>query len=119
VKPSYGRVGDAKTLLPQEVEEELVNASGAGSRLLNEFAVIGTHNSIHVAALFSVFIPFWQYSHTPLVAQLEMGLRHIELDIWYNRNRKKWVVRGHGRSFSAAHFIHVSLRRCFTNVSTN
>lgn len=49
------------------------------------FWMLGTHNSCHVASLFAVFVPYWRYTHATLEQQLGAGLRHIELDIWFDR----------------------------------
>ncbi|GAB5363430.1 hypothetical protein AAMO2058_000882400 [Amorphochlora amoebiformis] len=59
---------------------------------LNQFRLVGTHNSVHVAGLFSIFVPYWQYTHLPLVHQLNFGIRHIEIDLWFNKTLGIWEV---------------------------
>ncbi len=62
----------------------------AGPRL-NEIQSLGSHNSYHLAppaALLGTLKTFnkdaeaWNYSHPPLVAQLDAGVRQFELDIF-------------------------------------
>ncbi|MCW1925647.1 phosphatidylinositol-specific phospholipase C1-like protein [Luteolibacter arcticus] len=62
----------------------------AGPRL-NEIQALGSHNSYHLAppeALLGTLKAFnknanaWNYSHPPLSAQLDAGLRQFELDIF-------------------------------------
>jgi len=62
----------------------------AGPRL-NEIQAIGSHNSYHLAppaALLSTLKTFnkdagqWNYSHPPLAAQLDLGVRQFELDVF-------------------------------------
>eukprot|EP00665_Eupelagonemidae_sp_cell47_P000191 gene191-7906_t len=87
IRPAYD--ARPRSLLTQEEEE----AAAASPRPLDEWQVLGSHNSCHVASLFAAFVPYWRYTHAPLRAQLEMGLRHIELDLWFLRRRGEWVVR--------------------------
>ena len=67
-----------------------VPAHAEGLRL-NEIQAIGSHNSYHVAPpkeLLQVIVKTnkganaWNYTHPPLAAQLDMGLRQFELDIF-------------------------------------
>ncbi len=58
----------------------------------NKFQQVGTHNSVHISGLFSMFVPYWRYTHRSLVEQLNMGIRHIELDLWFNMHLQRWEV---------------------------
>jgi len=59
---------------------------------LNQIQVIGSHNSYHIApqpellgkirAMNKGGADAWNYTHPPLAAQLEMGVRQFELDIF-------------------------------------
>lgn len=58
---------------------------------LNQIQVIGSHNSYHIAsppALLKKMTDFnsdaklWNYTHPPLVDQLERGVRQLELDVY-------------------------------------
>ena len=39
-----------------------------------------------------MLIPAWQYSHLSMVDQLDFGLRHLELDIWFNKTTASWEI---------------------------
>jgi hypothetical protein len=56
---------------------------------INRLQFIGTHNSYHVRdpAKPNKNFPDWSYSHAPLDAQLDRGVRSFELDLQY-RNRE-------------------------------
>jgi len=92
--PHGEEIDDAELLLRPEEEAALV----AADRPLNDYCVVGTHNSCHVCSLFGwFFIKPWHYSHPRLTHQLDYGIRHLELDIWYNRGMDRWEVREGGR----------------------
>jgi len=84
VRPTYGFA----PILSFENESKFSNLKIP----LNHFQIIGTHNSVHVAGLFSIFIPYWRYTHTSLANQLNIGVRHIELDLWFNKSIQKWEI---------------------------
>eukprot|EP01064_Diplonema_japonicum_P033189 TRINITY_DN6480_c3_g1_i1.p1 TRINITY_DN6480_c3_g1~~TRINITY_DN6480_c3_g1_i1.p1 ORF type:complete len:374 (+),score=81.23 TRINITY_DN6480_c3_g1_i1:62-1123(+) len=76
-------------LLPKGVEEGLVH-NGAS---LDKFQVIGAHNSSHVANVFGLFfIKVWRYTLPPLKSQLDQGIRHFEIDAWYDRTNDEWFM---------------------------
>ncbi len=75
-------------LLSKAHEVELCKST----KSLNSFLVVGTHNSCHQASLFTVFIPYWRYTHPSFLVQLEAGLRHIEIDVWFNRSRRTFEI---------------------------
>jgi len=56
------------------------------------YMILGSHNSCHVANLLALFIAPWRYTHAPPVALLDMGLRSVELDIWYSRCSQTWRI---------------------------
>ena len=69
-------------------EEKALTAS---DHPLNDFTCIGTHNSTHGVSIFgALFIKEWHYVHAPLGAQLQLGIRHVEIDIWYNSCASRW-----------------------------
>jgi len=71
-------------------EEKALTAS---DHPLNDFTCIGTHNSTHEVSIFgALFIKEWHYVHAPLGAQLQLGIRHVEIDIWYNSCASRWEV---------------------------
>ena len=87
IPPSYS----AKCSELQRQNERKLLAEGGR---LDHFTLIGTHNSCHRANLFGgLAVPRWRYSHHPLLAQLELGIRHIEIDLWYNSTSTQWQVR--------------------------
>lgn len=62
---------------------------------LNQIQAIGSHNSYHMAPpkeLLETIVKFnkdakvWNYTHPPLSAQLDMGVRQFELDIFADTN---------------------------------
>jgi hypothetical protein len=63
---------------------------------LNDIQVIGSHNSYKIAIEEPLFNYLYQqdssrakslqYSHIPLEAQLDLGLRNLELDVFYDPN---------------------------------
>ena len=53
---------------------------------------MGVHNGCHVANLLSIFIPPWSYTHISILSQLKLGLRHVEIDAWYERSSSAWNV---------------------------
>lgn len=70
------------------------SAMAAGSVSLNQFQVIGSHNSYKLPVPAQVKAGFQQinprkaqalnYSHLSLTEQLNIGLRHLELDVLYD-----------------------------------
>jgi hypothetical protein len=54
---------------------------------INQLQFIGTHNSYHVRdpAKPNRNFPDWNYSHAPLDAQLDRGIRSFELDLQYRK----------------------------------
>eukprot|EP00466_Bigelowiella_natans_P012457 jgi/Bigna1/85765/estExt_fgenesh1_pg.C_60049 len=84
VRPTYG----VDILNSFESEMKLASSDIA----LNRVQVVGTHNSVHVAGMFSIFIPYWQYTHPSLIDQLNTGIRHLEIDLWYNKSFGMWEV---------------------------
>ena len=104
IVPTYtsGSAEGARLISARNTEEQLVAMGGR----LDQFVLIGTHNSCHRANMLSRFIPHWQYSHAPLLEQLELGaqllalawadccagMRHIELDLWYNYTSARWEI---------------------------
>eukprot|EP00298_Acanthocystis_sp_HF-20_P028348 c7059_g1_i1.p1 GENE.c7059_g1_i1~~c7059_g1_i1.p1 ORF type:complete len:390 (+),score=114.90 c7059_g1_i1:36-1172(+) len=87
IQPTYNPKFDI--LLSEEDENELLKSN----KPLNSFQIIGTHNSCHKTNVFAfLFIHAWCYNHYSLTSQLEMGIRHLEIDVWFNRSTKKWEV---------------------------
>eukprot|EP01059_Diplonema_ambulator_P020993 TRINITY_DN34976_c0_g1_i1.p1 TRINITY_DN34976_c0_g1~~TRINITY_DN34976_c0_g1_i1.p1 ORF type:complete len:341 (+),score=55.41 TRINITY_DN34976_c0_g1_i1:47-1069(+) len=77
-------------LLPDEVERALVEEDLS----LDSYKVYGTHNSTHQCNVFGwLFVRDWTYSHTALLAQLDNGIRHLEVDTWYNCTAGEWQVK--------------------------
>ena len=70
---------------------------------LNQFQVIGTHNSYHLQPqepLWSALLAFsdefldWEYSHSPLAEQFsDEGVRQIELDVFYDPEGGRYADR--------------------------
>eukprot|EP01065_Artemidia_motanka_P048832 TRINITY_DN7977_c0_g1_i1.p1 TRINITY_DN7977_c0_g1~~TRINITY_DN7977_c0_g1_i1.p1 ORF type:complete len:410 (+),score=115.81 TRINITY_DN7977_c0_g1_i1:57-1232(+) len=87
IKPSYST--QPGSLLTRAEEE----AAAASQLPLDRFRIVGSHNSCHVASMFSAFIPYWRYTHAPLLTLLGMGLRHLELDLWFSRRTGCWEIR--------------------------
>ena len=71
IVPTYtsGSAEGARLISARNTEEQLVALGGR----LDQFVLIGTHNSCHRANMLSRIIPHWQYSHAPLLEQLELG----------------------------------------------
>lgn len=90
IKPAYQEFLDAgHVMITPSREKELSDSTEP----LNAFAYIGTHNSCHTCAVFGgLCIKPFQYTHASLGDQLRMGIRHIELDIWYNRTLQQWEI---------------------------
>jgi len=89
VRPPYEEFLKTDVMLTFEDENALV----ALDEPYNNFVVIGTHNSCHECAVFGgLCIKAFQYTHASLGEQLRMGIRHIELDIWYNRVLGRWEI---------------------------
>mmetsp|Transcript_2847 Transcript_2847/g.3912 ORF Transcript_2847/g.3912 Transcript_2847/m.3912 type:complete len:418 (+) Transcript_2847:47-1300(+) len=84
IRPTYG----VSTLNSFESEMKLASSDAP----LNRVQVVGTHNSVHVAGMFSALIPYWQYTHPSLIDQLNTGIRHLEIDLWYNKSFGMWEV---------------------------
>mmetsp|Transcript_86133 Transcript_86133/g.152165 ORF Transcript_86133/g.152165 Transcript_86133/m.152165 type:complete len:485 (+) Transcript_86133:46-1500(+) len=57
--------------------EEYEGSPAPGLRI-NHAQVLGSHNSYHLAT------HFYQYSHPALDKQLDLGIRALELDLWYD-----------------------------------
>ena len=84
IVPRYGQ-----PLLTRDLELRLMQQG-----TINDFRIIGTHNSTHQCNVFSaLFVKMWRYSHSDLSTQLELGLRSIEVDIWYNIATRKWELK--------------------------
>lgn len=73
----------------------LMTAEPAPPLLLNQIQVIGTHNSYHqrpsgeflkIARVIVKDAEDWDYSHPPLPAQLDAGVRSFELDLHHLPN---------------------------------
>ena len=90
-----------------KTERHKVPVSQNTSLPLNKGLYLGTHNSCHVSPLFSGCFPAhcgpaqWRYSHPPIIEQLEDGIRHVEIDIWFNMDTRHWEIFHHfpGSSF--------------------
>lgn len=82
-------------------ERHKVPVSQNTSLPLNKGLYLGTHNSCHVSPLFSGCFPAhcgpaqWRYSHPPIIEQLEDGIRHVEIDIWFNMDTRHWEIFHH------------------------
>jgi len=69
----------------------------------NQALSVGSHNSCHVANVFSGWPCFpphwgpaqWRYTHPALVHQLEQGVRHLEIDAWFELNSREWQMFHH------------------------
>ena len=59
---------------------------------LSSIRCVGVHNGCHVANLLSLIIYPWSYTHISILSQLKLGLRHIEIDTWYERNSSDWFI---------------------------
>ena len=75
---------EAATAVSPEKKSEALTA---GLRL-NQMQVIGTHNSYHIApdiltySLFDARAEALDYTHQPMTAQLDAGIRGFELDVF-------------------------------------
>eukprot|EP00658_Telonema_sp_P-2_P052420 TRINITY_DN4061_c0_g1_i1.p1 TRINITY_DN4061_c0_g1~~TRINITY_DN4061_c0_g1_i1.p1 ORF type:complete len:344 (-),score=59.29 TRINITY_DN4061_c0_g1_i1:775-1806(-) len=86
IQPTYPCTQDPEA---EQNEQELLAAGGA----LDQFTLVGTHNSCHRANLLGgLAIPHWRYSHWSLRSQLDTGIRHLELDLWFNHSSRGWEV---------------------------
>eukprot|EP01060_Flectonema_neradi_P017722 TRINITY_DN24563_c0_g1_i1.p1 TRINITY_DN24563_c0_g1~~TRINITY_DN24563_c0_g1_i1.p1 ORF type:complete len:331 (+),score=49.61 TRINITY_DN24563_c0_g1_i1:44-1036(+) len=86
VVPRYGK----QSLLRREREQDLLR----GEETIDQFQIIGTHNSTHQCNLFSaLFIKMWKYSHGDIQTQLDLGLRSLEVDMWYNISSGIWELK--------------------------
>ena len=91
-----------------KAERHKVPVSHNTSLPLNKGLYLGTHNSCHVSPLFSGCFPAhcgpaqWRYSHPPIVEQLEDGIRHVEIDIWFNMDTRHWEIFHH---FPGSNFL--------------
>jgi len=77
-----------KVLLSASDEEKLLRTNVP----LNRIQSIGVHNGCHRANMIASFVPEWNYTHVPFVDQLKIGLRHLELDVWFDRRSQCWRV---------------------------
>lgn len=50
----------------------------------NPLKVYGTHNSYHRRTNIPVLGKFWKYEFPSIHAQLDTGVRHLELDVHYD-----------------------------------
>eukprot|EP00756_Hemistasia_phaeocysticola_P003756 Hpha_TRINITY_DN12436_c0_g1::TRINITY_DN12436_c0_g1_i1::g.42801::m.42801 len=85
-KPPYNT--DKHSYLSAEDERRLV----AQALPLDSYVILGSHNSCHVANCLSLLIAPWRYTHAPPCALLDMGIRSVELDIWYSRCSQVWRI---------------------------
>lgn len=85
VRPSY----EGMVMMTEEEEHEALEQNLP----FDQYQVVGTHNSCHRPNLFAVAIlPDWRYCHATLPEQLDAGIRHVELDVWFNRTLRRWEV---------------------------
>ncbi|MEP5611671.1 MAG: Ca2+-dependent phosphoinositide-specific phospholipase C, partial [Cyclobacteriaceae bacterium] len=71
-----------------------LNPALDGCLCLNDVQIIGSHNSYKIAVEQAILdyidqldpslSPALEYEHIPLVDQLELGLRNLELDVYYD-----------------------------------
>ncbi|CAN0249689.1 unnamed protein product [Ectocarpus sp. 4 AP-2014] len=57
---------------------------GTSILYINQLQVIGTHNSYHRRTYVPALSDYWDYHYPSLTAQLDAGIRHLELDIHYD-----------------------------------
>lgn len=50
----------------------------------NSLKVYGTHNSYHRRTNIPALGKFWKYEFPSITAQLDAGVRHLELDVHYD-----------------------------------
>ena len=81
-------------LLPENIQqhEKTKTRPRNDSVDLSSIRCVGVHNGCHVANLLSIFIPPWSYTHISILSQLKLGLRHVEIDAWYERSTSSWKV---------------------------
>jgi hypothetical protein len=106
----------AKAVSPEKKSDALT----AGLRL-NQMQVIGTHNSYHIApdiltySLFDARAEALDYTHQPMTAQLDAGIRGFELDVFVDDAGGRYahpisiVGRWHDARFDAPGFkvLHI------------
>ena len=69
INPTYSAHPDQ--YLPRDYETELCKST----ERLNQFHIMGTHNSTHVASVFGcMFVKPWRYTHHPIIRQLNAGM---------------------------------------------
>ena len=67
------------------VERSLTEpGSPAADRPLNALVYAGIHNGCHRANILAACVKPWRYSHLYFLDQLGIGVRHLELDVWYS-----------------------------------
>eukprot|EP00903_Cladosiphon_okamuranus_P019957 g18340.t2 len=66
--------------------------SGRSTLYINQLQVIGTHNSYHRRTYVPALSEYWDYDYPSLTAQLDAGIRHLELDIHYDWKTGRWFV---------------------------
>ncbi|CAM9955126.1 unnamed protein product [Ectocarpus sp. 6 AP-2014] len=65
---------------------------GTSTLYINQLQVIGTHNSYHRRTYVPALSDYWDYHYPSLTAQLDAGIRHLELDIHYDWKTGRWFV---------------------------
>eukprot|EP00752_Nemacystus_decipiens_P003459 g3194.t1 len=65
---------------------------GWSTLYINQLQVIGTHNSYHRHTYLPALRDYWDYNYPSLTAQLDAGIRHLELDIHYDWKTGRWFV---------------------------
>ncbi|CAN0223778.1 unnamed protein product [Ectocarpus sp. 12 AP-2014] len=59
---------------------------------INQLQVYGTHNSYHRRTNIPGLSKFWKYEFPSIPAQLDAGVRHLELDVHYDWKTGRWFV---------------------------
>ncbi|CAB1118253.1 unnamed protein product [Ectocarpus sp. CCAP 1310/34] len=65
---------------------------GTSTLYINQLQVIGTHNSYHRRTFVPALSDYWDYQYPSLTAQLDAGIRHLELDTHYDWKTGRWFV---------------------------
>lgn len=114
----------------------MAGAAGAATPLrLNDIQMVGSHNSYKLAMPADNFSALsearpelarsLEYSHLPLPAQLNLGIRKLELDVFYDPGHQLFPGREPGSQFPVLHVQNLddrsscgSLVQCLTLLRT-